>query len=141
DEAKPTLPQVATVAQAADPSEHEAKDPPSGKVDFTKDVAPILQEHCIRCHGTEKKPKGKLNLATKAAAMKGGESGACIVPGQCDKSTFYTMLIETDPNKDKMPPLTEKNQPSKQQIEILRKWIEQGADWPDSLVLKSKGTD
>ena len=53
---------VAGISRAAD------------KVDFEKDVAPILAEHCIGCHGEEKQ-KGKLRLDGKADAFKGGKSG------------------------------------------------------------------
>jgi uncharacterized membrane protein len=106
---------------------------PVGKVDFTKNVVAILKDNCLRCHGGEK-IKGKLNLKTKPGAMKGGQSGGCILPGQPDKSMLYTMLIETDPDM-KMPPSKEK-QLVKEQVETIRKWIEQGADWPDGVELQ-----
>ena len=49
------------------------------KVDFEKEILPILRESCVRCHGPEKQ-KAKLRLDTKAEAMKGGKNGAVIIP-------------------------------------------------------------
>src|SRR5262249_7857619 len=132
DEANPSLPQVASVAQAADPA-LDTKVAVAGKVDFSKEVAPLLKDYCLRCHGGDE-VKGKFNLATKASAMKGGRNGQCIHPGKADKSTFCTLLVDPDP-EERMPPPKAK-QLTKEQIETIRKWIEQGADWPDGLALK-----
>jgi uncharacterized membrane protein len=101
-------------------------------VSFATDVAPILTDCCLRCHGGEKK-KGKLSLKTRADALKGGESAQekpCLVPGQPDKSLLYTMLVDPDVDA-RMPPPQEKKQLTKAQIETIRKWIAAGAEWPD----------
>ena len=99
---------------------------------FEMQIAPILKASCIKCHNPQKK-KGKLLLDTKANAMKGGENGPCIVPGKPDESQLYKLLIDTDPDV-RMP---EKDKPlPKEQIEAIRKWIEQGAGWPDGVVIK-----
>jgi len=104
----------------------------SGKVDFEAQIAPILKATCLKCHNPGKK-KGKLLLDTKANAMKGGENGACIVPGKPSESSFYKLLVDPDPDV-RMP---EKEKPlPKEQIELIRKWIEQGAPWPDGVILK-----
>ncbi|EEF61625.1 c-type cytochrome domain-containing protein, partial [Pedosphaera parvula] len=58
------------------------------KVDFAKDIQPILQQNCVKCHGPEKQ-KGDLRLDSKADAMKGGKDGVVIVAGQADKSDLY----------------------------------------------------
>jgi len=102
-------------------------------VDFTSDVVPILKQSCLRCHGGEK-VKGKLNLATRSSAMKGGASGTSIHPGQAEKSPLYTMLVETK-LAGKMPPPREK-QLSREQVETIRKWIDQGAAWPENCELR-----
>src|ERR1700756_4419633 len=57
-------------------------------VDFLKDIQPIFQDACVKCHGPEKQ-KGDLRLDLKAAAFKGGKDGAVIVAGQADKSDLY----------------------------------------------------
>src|SRR5260370_2192992 len=57
-------------------------------VHFEKDVAPIFQANCTGCHGTQVKLKD-LNLTTEETALKGGESGAVVVPGKPEDSILY----------------------------------------------------
>jgi uncharacterized membrane protein len=106
---------------------------PNGKINFTANVAPILEGYCLRCHGGDE-VKGKVNLKTKADAFKARKKGACIVPGQPDESPLYTELVNEDV-EHRMPPAKEK-QLSPEQIATLRAWIEQGADWPEGVELK-----
>ncbi len=107
-----------------------------GKVDFVRDIAPILQKSCFSCHGGEKSGKngkGELKLTTRALAMKGGTNGVCIKSGKPDESSFYTLLIETDDDKrmpDKAKPLP------RDQILLIRRWIAEGADWPEGFEFK-----
>src|SRR5947199_3301862 len=54
------------------------------KVDFAKEIQPILSENCIKCHGPEKQ-KGKLRLDSREAALKGGTDGEVLIPGAADK--------------------------------------------------------
>jgi uncharacterized membrane protein len=108
--------------------------PISDKVDFAKDIAPIIKDMCFKCHGGEK-VKGKFKLNTKAFAMEGGESGKAILPGKPTLSKFYTSLIDKDEDV-LMPPPKEKTRPSKEQIEKVRLWIEQGAEWPEGVEFK-----
>src|SRR5436190_13007111 len=69
--------------------------------DFTKDVAPLLAKHCLSCHGHEE-PEGGLVLERHASLMKGGESGAVVVPGKSEAS-LLVRLIEGKA-KNIMPP-------------------------------------
>src|SRR5580765_1425569 len=104
------------------------------KVDFTKDVQPILQQSCVKCHGPEKQ-KGKLRLDSKEAATKGGKDGAVITAGDAEKSELYRRIILPKGNDDVMPnegePLT------KAQTDLIRAWIDQGANWPDGVVVQA----
>ncbi len=118
----------------ADPLLKPAVPVSTDKVDFAKDIAPVIKDMCFKCHGGEK-VKGKFKLNTKALAMEGGESGKAILPGKPTLSKFYTSLIDKDEDV-LMPPPKEKVRPSKEQIEKVRLWIEQGADWPDSAEFK-----
>ena len=103
------------------------------KIDFAEDVKPILESTCVSCHGPEK-PKGSFRLDTRAGAIKGGDDGTALVPGDPKKSPLYTSTILPAGHDDIMPP---KGDPlSKEQTEVLRRWIEEGAPWPDNLVLK-----
>src|SRR5437588_6267591 len=103
------------------------------KVDFVKDIQPILQQTCVKCHGPEKQ-KGKLRLDSKEAAAKGGKDGAIITVGDAEKSELYRRIILPKGNDDVMPnegePLT------KAQTDLFRDWINQGAVWPDQVVAK-----
>lgn len=97
--------------------------------DFAREVRPLLETHCIKCHGAEKQ-KGGLRLDTKAAALKGGESGSpAITPGDLAKSRILTLVSSKD-DAERMPP---KGDPlSGAEIDLLKRWIEAGADWPET---------
>ena len=110
------------------------QDPPAPKVDFSRDIQPIFKTSCLKCHGPEK-PKGQFRLDVRALALKGGVSGKAILPGKPALSKFYTSLM--DPDEDLlMPPPKEKARPTKEQIERVKLWIEQGAEWPDGFEFK-----
>src|SRR5262245_42648598 len=70
--------------------------PAQGTVDFVKDIKPLLEHSCLKCHEPEKS-KGKLRLDTRELALKGGENGPDILPGQSSKSPlihFTAGLVE-----------------------------------------------
>jgi formylglycine-generating enzyme required for sulfatase activity len=102
-------------------------------VDFSRDIKPILEVHCLSCHGAEK-PKGGLRFTTKEKALEGGDNGTSLVPGKPADSPLYTTTILDADHEMAMPPKGERLQ--KADTEKLRLWIEQGADWPASEVLK-----
>jgi formylglycine-generating enzyme required for sulfatase activity/mono/diheme cytochrome c family protein len=103
------------------------------KIDFALDVKPLLESTCLSCHGPEK-PKGELQLMSRALAIKGGEKGTSLVPGKPADSRLYTSTVLPPGHDDIMPP---KGDPlTKTQAEVLRKWIEQGAEWPESVKLE-----
>src|SRR5256885_6971218 len=106
------------------------------KVDFSKDIQPILQETCVKCHGPEKQ-KGKLRLDSKEAAFKGGKDGLVLTAGDAAKSELYRRIILPKGDDDIMPkdgdPLT------KAQTDLIRDWITQGAVWPE-IVAKASST-
>src|SRR5438093_3902587 len=70
---------VAAVLLLVSPSYAEDRSPTGRSVDFTRDVRPILQARCAKCHG-EKEPKSGLRLDVKAHALRGGDTGPVIVP-------------------------------------------------------------
>ena len=97
-------------------------------MDFVRQVQPILQSACYECHGP-KKHKGKLRLDSRPLAMHGGGSGRAIVPGDSGKSYLIQRVLGRG-DEDRMPL---KHDPlSDEQIAVLRAWIDQGAEWPDS---------
>ena len=105
------------------------------KVDFVKDIQPILTKSCLQCHGPEKQ-KGDLRLDSKAAAMKGGKDGVVIVAGQADKSDLYRRITLADGEDDLMPSKGERL--TKAQTDLIKDWINQGAVWPEGAVAKTE---
>ncbi|MEZ6131768.1 MAG: PSD1 and planctomycete cytochrome C domain-containing protein [Planctomycetaceae bacterium] len=97
-------------------------------VDFVRDIQPILRGHCYQCHaGTTQ--QGGLNLGLKAAALRGGDNGAVILPKNSKESLLLRLVSGLDADRS-MPP--DGNQSlTEQQISLLRAWIDQGAKWPD----------
>jgi len=99
-----------------------------GKVSYTKDVKPILNKHCITCHGGVKK-QGKFSLLFQEEAYAVTASGKpSIVPFHPEKSPFIARLHSTDP-EEKMP--YRKEGLNKQEIELLTQWVKEGAKWED----------
>src|SRR5262245_42670377 len=95
-------------------------------VDFRRDVQPIRARACVACHGAAKQ-RGGLRLDDGAAALKGGNTGAVIVPGQAGKSRLLLLVAGLNAEL-KMPP--EGKPPlSAEEVGLLRAWIEQGAKW------------
>jgi hypothetical protein len=102
------------------------------KVDFVRDIQPILKKSCLECHGPEKS-KGKLRLDSKEAALKGGGDGVVIVPGKADKSDLYRRITLPADNDDVMP--NKGKLLVKAQTDLIRDWINQGAVWPAGVVI------
>lgn len=112
--------------------------PAAEPVDFVRDVAPILERRCVRCHSAEK-AKGKLSLATRDDFLRGGETGAVVSAGKPDESRLLEVVSGEKPE---MP--AEGKPLSKQEVETLRVWIASGAEWPAGRTLNERapgGTD
>src|SRR5438270_9600019 len=95
--------------------------PVFAKVNFIRDVKPILELHCVRCHGGDR-PMKNLRLDIRERAMRS------IVAGKPEESGFY-LAIKTSympPGADKVSPI---------ELETLRRWIAEGARWPKTIVL------
>jgi len=105
----------------------------SAAVDFVKEIQPILEVHCIKCHGEDQK-KGGLRLHTLADALKGGDSGPAFVAGKSKDSPLYTTTTLKPDDEAFMPPQKEGPLPKEQQAK-LRQWIDEGAKWPASAKL------
>ncbi|HYE99858.1 MAG TPA: c-type cytochrome domain-containing protein, partial [Planctomycetota bacterium] len=96
-------------------------------VDFDREVRPILEKRCLACHGTEKRKGGLLLTARSHALLRGDSGEPAIVPGEPEKSELLKRVRPTA--EDRMPP---KGEPlSDADLALLRRWIAQGAVWPD----------
>ncbi|HTD65716.1 MAG TPA: PSD1 and planctomycete cytochrome C domain-containing protein [Candidatus Limnocylindria bacterium] len=96
--------------------------------DFSREVRPLLEQHCLKCHGPEKQ-KGGLRLDTKEGAFTPADSGEkAIVPGHANESRLIKLVSSKD-DDERMPT---KGEPlSVAQIDLLKRWIEAGAKWPE----------
>jgi len=96
------------------------------QVNYSTHIKPVFMERCIACHGALKQ-EGGLRLDTAALAIKGGESGAAIIPGDAVASPLLSRVVATD-ESERMPP---EGQPLKpDQIAALRSWIAHKAEAP-----------
>jgi hypothetical protein len=94
---------------------------------FESKVRPILVNRCGQCHG-EKKQRAGLQLTTRASALKGGDGGPILVPGDAARSRLIQAVRR---NGDlKMPP-DDKDKLSSAEIDVLVRWVAQGAPWPE----------
>ena len=109
------------------PARSETRLPPpaKGKIDYERDVKPILAANCFTCHG-QKQAQSGLRLDLRQNAMRGGDYGAVIIQGKSAESKLILRLAGSDAGLQMPPsgPLPEGN------ISTLRAWIDQGADMP-----------
>ncbi len=96
--------------------------------DFDREIRPIFERHCYECHGPTA-AEGGLRLTSRETAFTPGDYGIeVITPGSAELSLLHDRLIESDP-EERMPHKREALSPD--EIELVRRWIEAGADWPD----------
>ena len=107
---------------------------PQGKIDFKTHVRPLLIINCLECHNSEDaKKNGNFNLETRQLAMTTGATPPAILPGNPDQSLLITVLSLDPLHQKAMPPAPDKIWGVR--MEILRRWISEGADWPESIRL------
>ena len=100
-------------------------------VDFAKDVAPIFQQHCVRCHLPGLK-KGDVSLAT----FEDLKANEYVVAGDAEGSYLLELVVGIEGDSPMMPkdgaPLSES------EVDVIRRWINSGAEWPQHVVLREK---
>jgi hypothetical protein len=106
----------------------------SAKVNFEKEIWPLIDKSCVDCHrapyeedGKVKKPKGNLRLDAAWAILQGGEGGKVIVPGDAAKSELLSRTMLPEDDDDFMPPKGTKW--SAAEKDLVAKWITEGADF------------
>ncbi|WLD13682.1 PSD1 and planctomycete cytochrome C domain-containing protein [Planctellipticum variicoloris] len=98
-----------------------------GPLNFSRDIRPILSEHCLGCHGADK-PQADFRLTSREAALGQGESGHVgIVPGKPAESELVRRITAADLS-ERMPP-EEKKALKLAEIELLKRWVAEGAHW------------
>jgi hypothetical protein len=122
------VPVLLAVAPAATP--RGSPDRPARPVNYLTDVRPILSQHCFPCHGPDEAArKGKLRLDLKSEAFAQRPGGRAVSPHDPDGSLVWERITATD--EDRMPPPGDVRPPSKEQVETIKAWIEQGARWDE----------
>ncbi len=113
----PLLPHAALGASAA------------GQVDYSRDILPILSDKCYHCHGPDEKAReAKLRLDQKDGAFRVKDGVAIIAPGNTARSELIRRITTTDPD-DVMPPPKSNRTLTPSQIDLLKRWVDQGAHW------------
>jgi hypothetical protein len=107
----------------------ESKLPPAAsvQVDFDREIKPIFEAKCYQCHGAER-PKSHFRLDDREAALKGGDNGVAIIPGNGAKSPLVHYIARLVPDME-MPPPGKGDPLTADEIGLVRAWIDQGASW------------
>ncbi len=125
------------VLVAAEPVIEQLPKPAERQVDFVRDIKPLLETSCFKCHGGAK-PKSGHRVDTRQAIIKGGDSDeAAILPGKSEKSPLVHYIAGLVPDME-MPPLDSRDEHpalTREQIALIRAWIDQGVPWPDGITL------
>jgi len=101
--------------------------PAEGAIDYASQIKPLIQLHCVKCHGAHAQ-KNQLRLDTAAAALKGGDSGPSLVPGDADRSLLIQVVSGSHAEIPKMP--YKRTPLDSADIDLLRQWIAEGAAFP-----------
>ncbi|WP_298868469.1 DUF1549 domain-containing protein, partial [uncultured Gimesia sp.] len=108
------------LAEKVEPKKSVSK----SKIDFSRDIRPLLSDNCFHCHGPDTKHReGDLRLDIEAAAK-----ASSISPGHSEKSELYTRISSTDPDLQ-MPPAESNKKLTPAQVELFKRWIDEGAEW------------
>ena len=98
-------------------------------VSFNRDIRFILSNNCFKCHGPDPDERqGGLRLDTEEGALAKSDSGHAIVPGKLDESLLIERITSDDPDT-RMPPADSGLTLKPEQIDVLKRWIAEGAKW------------
>ena len=101
------------------------------KIQFNKSIKPILSNNCFSCHGPDEKVvKGglQLHLREKAISVLEKSDERAITPGNREESNLWHRINSTDPD-EKMPPPESNHKLTKEEIDLIGKWIDEGAEY------------
>jgi mono/diheme cytochrome c family protein len=109
------------------------------RIDFARQIKPLLERSCVGCHGGEK-PRGHFRVDGRAALLQGGESGeAAVVPEHSEMSPLIDYVSDKVPESEMPPKAARQKFPAltTDEVGLLRAWIDQGAEWPKGVILTS----
>ena len=119
-----------SAASGADTDTNGLPPAASGQVDFVRDVQPLIGSHCLKCHSDEK-PRSNFRLTSRETALKGGEHGVDIIPGDSARSPLIRYVARIDPDIQ-MPPEDRGTPLTREEVGMLRAWIDQGVNWAET---------
>jgi hypothetical protein len=127
---RPTLTLVTLILAAGAPLGTLAA--ATSRVDFTRDIQPLLSDACYHCHGPDASSrKSGLRLDRQDAALAGGKSGLpAVVPGKPDSSELIARILSDDP-EEVMPSPDSHKVLTAAQKDLLRRWVAEGAEWKE----------
>ena len=106
-------------------------EPAAARVDFNRDVRPVLSDNCFACHGPdENQRQAGLRLDTKEGAFADRGGYQVIVPGKAADSRLF-QRVSHEQEVARMPPPQFEKKPGPEQIDTIRRWIDQGAEWQE----------
>ncbi|MEX1047934.1 MAG: DUF1553 domain-containing protein [Akkermansiaceae bacterium] len=108
------------------------------EVDFRRDIQPILEKSCVRCHGGER-AKGGLRMDTHERIMEGGDTTAAIVPGNPQASELLVRIHLRPIDQGVMPDEGRALEPV--EVAMLNAWVKAGAKWPEGVTLTERKPD
>lgn len=100
-------------------------------VDFRRDIRPLLSDKCFTCHGPDENQRvGQLRLDLRQSALTAHDGKTAIVPRDLDASELIRRIVSTNP-KEHMPPHESARQLTADQVDLLKRWIREGAEWTE----------
>ncbi|MEX2185633.1 MAG: c-type cytochrome domain-containing protein [Pirellulales bacterium] len=106
-----------------------AADDANKRVDYARDIKPLLAQNCVRCHGP-KKQKSDLRVDSGKGLLAGGKIGPAVIAGKGEKSPLVQAILGTSNDIVAMPPTGEGEPLSDEQAALVRRWIDEGAKFP-----------
>ena len=100
------------------------------RIDFRRDIQPIFEASCAKCHGATRQ-RGQLRLDSRSFALHGSVTGPVIIPGDGARSRLAQVIAHTDP-AERMPQPATAAPLSPEKIQLIKRWIDQGAAWPET---------
>lgn len=116
-----------TTHAAPNPDTSQLPPPARQTIDFSRDIQPILETACLRCHGNDR-PKGGFRLTDRQATLKGGNYGPAVIPGNSTDSPLIHYVANLVPDME-MPPVDKGTPLTPNEISLLRAWIDQDLPW------------
>ena len=123
--------------------------PAGAAVNFEKEILPFLEKKCVQCHkapfekdGKTVKPKSGLRFDAAWAIQAGSENGAVLVAGKSGESAMFERVTLPSDDDDFMPPKDKADPLTPAEVELLKSWIDEGADfgeWRNRVVVAVEG--